>query len=195
MRDGSMTAVRNGGKRVGYKRVSTVDQTTVRQLDGVTLDKVFEDKLSGKDTQRPALQSAMDYLREGDVLVVHSLDRLARNLSDLLKLVEELNGRGVIVEFVKEGLTFGVGDTTPMAKLQLQMLGAFAEFERSLIRERQREGIAIAKAAGVYKGRARKFDAATIEVIRGRVNARENVSEIARQFGVSRPTIYRALGG
>jgi len=189
-----MTAARNGGKRVGYKRVSTVDQTTVRQLDGVTLDKVFEDKLSGKDTRRPALQAAIDYVREGDVLVVHSLDRLARNLSDLLKLVEELNGRGVIVEFVKEGLMFGVGDTTPMAKLQLQMLGAFAEFERSLIRERQREGIAIAKAAGVYKGRARKFDAATAEAIRGRVNAGENLSAIAREFGVSRPTIYRALG-
>jgi DNA invertase Pin-like site-specific DNA recombinase len=188
-----MTAAKQGGKRVGYKRVSTVDQTTARQLDGVALDKVFEDKLSGKDANRPALAAALDYVREGDVLVVHSLDRLARNLSDLLRLVEDLNGRGVVVEFVKENLTFA-GDASPMAKLQLQMMGAFAEFERSLIRERQREGIAIAKANGVYKGRARSLDAAAVEVIRGRVNAGENLSAIAREFGVSRPTVYRALG-
>lgn len=188
-----MTAARNGGKRIGYKRVSTVDQTTVRQLDGVPLDKMFEDKLSGKDTKRPALQAALDYVREGDVLVVHSLDRLARNLGDLLRLVEELNGRGVAVEFVKENLSFGAEATSAMAKLQLHMMGAFAEFERSLIRERQREGIAIAKANGVYKGRARVFDAATVETIRQRVADRENVSAIAREFRVSRPTIYRAV--
>jgi DNA invertase Pin-like site-specific DNA recombinase len=189
-----MTAAKNGGKRIGYKRVSSVDQTTARQLENVPVDKVFEDKLSGKDTKRPALQAALDYVREGDVLVVHSLDRLARNLGDLLRLVEELNGRGVAVEFVKENLTFGSEATSSMAKLQLHMMGAFAEFERSLIRERQREGIAIAKANGVYKGRARSLHAAQVEVIRRRRDAGENVSAIAREFGVSRPTLYRALG-
>jgi DNA invertase Pin-like site-specific DNA recombinase len=188
-----MTAARRGGQRVGYKRVSTVDQTTVRQLDGVALDKVFEDKASGKDTKRPSLQLALDYLREGDVLVVHSMDRLARNVSDLLRLVEELNGKGVAVEFVKENLAF-TGDDSSTSKLMLTIMGGVAEFERSMIRERQREGIAIAKANGVYKGRARSLDAAQVKVIRERVDAGENVSAIAREFGVSRPTLYRALG-
>lgn len=188
-----MTKARANGQRVGYKRVSTVDQTTLRQLDGVAVDKVFEDKLSGKDTKRPALQAALEYVREGDVLVVHSLDRLARNLIDLLRLVEELNGKGVTVEFVKENLVFGNEAASPMAKLQFQMMGAFAEFERSLIRERQREGIAIAKANGVYKGRRRVLDAAKVEEIKARIAARESVSAIAREYGVSRPTLYRAV--
>ena len=192
-----MTKPRKNGQRVGYIRVSTVDQSTARQLDGLELDKTFTDKLSGKDTNRPQLQAAFDHMRDGDVLVVHSLDRLARNLRDLLRLVEDLNGRGITVEFVKENLVFGVEDASPMAKLQLQMMGAFAEFERSLILERQREGIAIAKANGVYAGhgRPRKMNAATVEIIRGRVATGENVSAIAREFGVSRPTLYRALGG
>jgi DNA invertase Pin-like site-specific DNA recombinase len=191
-----MTKARNNGQRVGYIRVSTVDQSAARQLDGLELHETFTDKTSGKDTNRPALQAALKHLRSGDVLVVHSLDRLARNLRDLLKLVEELNGRGIAVEFVKENLVFGDEIASPMAKLQLQMMGAFAEFERSLIHERQREGIAIAKANGVYAGhgRPRKMNAATVEIIRGRVATGENVSAIAREFGVSRPTLYRALG-
>jgi DNA invertase Pin-like site-specific DNA recombinase len=189
-----MTAAKHNGQRVGYKRVSTVDQATTRQLDGVQLDEVFEDKVSGKDTNRPALQAALKHARKGDVLVVHSMDRLARNLGDLLKLVEELNGRGVSVEFIKEGLAF-TGEDSPMQTLQLQLMGAFAQFERSMIRERQREGIAIAKANGVYAGHGRpaKFDAATIETIRVRVDDGARVSAIAREFGVSRPTIYRAI--
>lgn len=191
-----MTKASKNGQRVGYIRVSTVDQSTARQLDGAELDETFTDKTSGKDTNRPALQAALKHMRSGDVLVVHSLDRLARNLGDLLKLVEELNGRGIAVEFVKENLVFGDEAASPMAKLQFQMMGAFAEFERSLIRERQREGIAIAKANGVYKGHGRKrvLDAAQVEAIRGRVGAGGNVSAIAREFGVSRPTLYRALG-
>src|SRR5271154_2228106 len=185
-----MTKPRKNGQRVGYIRVSTVDQSTARQLDGLELDRTFTDKLSGKDTQRPQLQAALKHMRDGDVLVVHSLDRLARNLGDLLKLVEELNGRGIAVEVVKENLEFGDEAASPMAKLQLQMMGAFAEFERSLIRERQREGIAIAKANGVYAGHGRKrvLMADQVAAIRGRVGAGENVSAIAREFGVSRPT-------
>ena len=140
------------GQRVGYIRVSTLDQNTERQLDGVALDKCFEDKASGKDTKRPGLQQAREFLREGDELIVHSIDRLARSLADLEGIVGELTGKGVAVRFIKEGLTFtGAGDD-PMAVLMRQMLGSVAQFERAMIRERQREGIALAKAAGKYKG-------------------------------------------
>src|SRR6266542_5733480 len=144
------------GQRVGYIRVSTVDQNTERQLDGIALDKTFTDKASGKDANRPALQQALAYVREGDTLHVHSLDRLGRNVDDLRRIVGDLTSRGVVVVFVRNALTFGAKDD-PMGKLMLTMYGAFAEFERSLLRERQAEGIAIAQAKGVYKGRARKL--------------------------------------
>ena len=149
------------GQRIGYKRVSTVEQNTGRQLDGVAVGKVFEDKASGKNTARPQLQAALEFCREGDTLVVHSMDRLARNLSDLRLLVNELTARGVAVEFVKEHLTFR-GEDSPMSNLLLSMLGAVAEFERALIFERQREGIALAKAEGKYKGRKRTLTAAKV---------------------------------
>src|ERR1019366_5435347 len=106
----SMTAAKRGGKRCGYVRVSSIDQNTVRQLDGVQLDKVFTDKASGKDTNRPQLKAALEYLRDGDRLVVHSLDRLARNLVDLKNIVSGLTTRDVTVEFVKEHLTFTCED-------------------------------------------------------------------------------------
>src|SRR5689334_15803045 len=131
------------GQRVGYIRVSTLDQSTARQLDGVDLDKVFEDKASGKDTHRPQLKACLAHLREGDTLIVHSMDRLARNLTDLRALVDDLVARGVAVQFVKEGQTF-TGKADHMARLMLNLMGSFAEFEREIIRERQREGIAIA---------------------------------------------------
>jgi DNA invertase Pin-like site-specific DNA recombinase len=187
-----MTAAKQGGKRVGYVRVSSVDQNAVRQLDGVALDKTFTDRASGKDTNRPELQAAFDYLREGDVLLVHSMDRLARNIGDLLRIVETLNKRGVVVEFVKEVLTF-TGDDSAMSKLMLTVMGGVAEFERSMIRERQREGIAKAKQAGVYKGRQSTMTTAQVQAIRDRVAAGENKSAIAREFSVTRQTIYNVL--
>ncbi len=140
------------GQRIGYIRVSTLDQNPDRQLEGAQVSKVFADKASGKDTQRPQLDALLGYVREGDTLVVHSMDRLARNLDDLRRLVQQLTGRGVRIEFVKEGLTF-TGEDSPMANLLLSVMGAFAEFERELIRERQREGIALAKLRGAYRGR------------------------------------------
>lgn len=146
------------GQRVGYVRVSTIDQNTDRQLDGQVLDRKFQDKASGKDAARPALQAALAYLRQGDELVVHSMDRLARNLEDLRRMVRELVARGVKVTFLKENLTFS-DEASPMATLMLSVMGAFAEFERSLIRERQREGIRLAKEKGVYRGRKRKLSA------------------------------------
>src|SRR3984885_4474942 len=133
------------GERVGYQRVSTIDQNVGRQLDAATGNKLFIDKASGKDIHRPELARALDYVRAGDTLVVHSMDRLARNLEDLRRIVRELTAKGVKVEFAKENLTFA-GDDSPMNTLLLSMLGAVAEFERSMILERQREGIAIAKA-------------------------------------------------
>jgi DNA invertase Pin-like site-specific DNA recombinase len=187
-----MVAAKRGGKRIGYVRVSAVDQNTARQLDGVELDKVFTDKASGKDTNRPQLKAALDYLRDGDVLVVHSMDRLARNISDLLNTVQTLNDRGVVVEFVKEGLTF-TGDDSAISKLMLTIMGGVAEFERAMIRERQLEGIAKAKQAGKYRGRQSTMAGAQIKEIRVRAAAGENKSSLAREFMLSRQTIYNIL--
>ncbi|WP_078344303.1 recombinase family protein [Mycobacteroides chelonae] len=177
------------GERVGYQRVSTVDQNTDRQLDGVAVDKMFTDKASGKDTHRPELARTIEYLRHGDTLVVHSMDRLARNLEDLRRIVRELTGQGVRVEFVKEALTF-TGEDSPMNTLLLSMLGAVAEFERSMILERQREGIALAKAAGKYKGRKAALSDRQAEELRTRLAAREPVSTLAREYGISRQSVY-----
>jgi len=180
------------GQKVGYKRVSTIDQNTARQLDGLSLDKTFEDKASGKDTLRPQLQAALAYCREGDTLVVHSMDRLARSLIDLRKIVGDLTTRGVVVEFVKENLRF-TGEDSAMSILLLSLLGAVAEFERSLILERQREGIAIAKAAGRYKGRRPVLNAERARQLRERVALGEKKTSIAKEFGISRETLYSYL--
>ncbi|OBI79755.1 recombinase family protein [Mycobacterium sp. E740] len=177
------------GQRVGYQRVSTVDQNTDRQLDGVELDKMFSDKASGKDTQRPQLAACLEYIREGDTLVVHSMDRLARNLEDLRRIVRELTVQGIKVQFLKENLTFA-GDDSPMNTLLLSMLGAVAEFERSMILERQREGIALAKAAGKYKGRKASLTDDQASELRARIAAGEAVTALAKEFGVSRQTVY-----
>ena len=138
--------------RVGYIRVSTVDQNTVRQLDGIDVERTYTDKASGKDAARPQLDELIGYVCDGDTVIVHSMDRLARNLDDLRRLVRTLTGKGVRVEFVKENLTF-TGEDSPMANLLLSVMGAFAEFEGALILERQREGIAAAKGRGDYTGR------------------------------------------
>ena len=187
-------SARRHDKRVGYIRVSSVDQNTDRQLEGVEIDKVFTDKASGKDTARPQLQAALDYIREGDVLVVHSMDRLARNLDDLRKIVLDLTRKGVHVQFTKENLTF-TGEDSPMSNLLLSMLGAVAEFERSMIRERQREGIALAKKAGRYKGRVPSLAPEAVAEVRRLVAAGVPKSKLAKQFKVTRQTIYNALGG
>jgi DNA invertase Pin-like site-specific DNA recombinase len=187
-----MVAAKRGGKRIGYIRVSSVDQNTVRQLDGVELDKVFTDKASGKDTNRPQLKAALDYLRDGDVFLVHSMDRLARSLSDLLELVETLNNRGVVIEFAKEGLVF-TGDDSPTSRLMLGIMGAVAQFERQIIRQRQLEGIQKAKQAGKYRGRQSTMSAAQAKAICDRAAAGENKSALAREFRLSRQTIYNII--
>jgi DNA invertase Pin-like site-specific DNA recombinase len=181
------------GQRIGYVRVSSADQSTVRQLSEVHVDRTFTDTASGKSTDRPALTSALSYLRDGDTLVVHSMDRLARNAEDLLRLVRELVDRGVSVEFVTNRLTFS-SRAEPMAKLMLTMLAAFGEFERALIRERQREGIAIAKKKGIYKGRRKALSAEQARELRESVaRGDKSKSSIARTYGISRETLYQYL--
>ncbi|WP_443192648.1 recombinase family protein [Methylomonas aurea] len=180
------------GHRIGYIRVSSFDQNPERQLDQVEVSKVFTDKASGKDTERPALEELLAFVREGDTVVVHSMDRLARNLDDLRRLVQQLTKRGVRIEFVKECLTF-TGEDSPMANLLLSVMGAFAEFERALIRERQREGIALAKQRGAYRGRKKALSTEQVAELQSRASAGEQKAKLAREYGISRETLYQYL--
>ena len=180
------------GQRIGYVRVSSFDQNPERQLEQVEVGKVFTDKASGKDTQRPELDALLSFVREGDTVVVHSMDRLARNLDDLRRLVQKLTKRGVRIEFVKECLTF-TGEDSPMANLMLSVMGAFAEFERALIRERQREGIALAKQRGAYRGRKKALSPEQVAELQQRVAAGEQKAKLSREFGISRETLYQYL--
>ena len=180
------------GQRIGYVRVSTVDQHPERQLEQVQVDRVYMDKASGKDTQRAALDTMLTFVREGDTVVVDSMDRLARNLDDLRRLVQHLTTRGVRITFLKENLTF-TGEDTPMAQLMLSVMGAFAEFERALLRERQREGIALAKQRGAYRGRKKALSPAQVAALRARAAAGAKKAPLAREFGISRETLYQYL--
>jgi DNA invertase Pin-like site-specific DNA recombinase len=184
----------NNGKTVGYIRVSSIDQNEVRQLDGIELDKVFVDKASGKDNNRPQLQLMLDYVRDGDVVIVHSLDRIGRNLIHIKTLIEQITSKGVEVRFIKESLVFHPSqEKNPMNELMLNMLGSFAQFERDMIRERQREGIAIAKAKGIYKGRKKTLAGEQVEKIKTMIKNGISKNKIAKEFGISIPTIYRYI--
>ena len=180
------------GHRIGYIRVSTLDQNSERQLEEVELDRVFTDRASGKDVERPEQEALIEFVREGDTVVVHSMDRLARNLDDLRSIVQRLTSRGINIEFVKEHLTF-TGEDSPMANLMLSVMGAFAEFERALIRERQREGITLAKQRGAYRGRKRALSAAQVDELRSRASSGEQKTKLAREFRISRETLYQYL--
>src|SRR5918996_2142014 len=180
------------GQCIGYIRVSTLDQHTERQLDGIEVDKTFLDKASGKDTKRPQLDQLIGFVRSGDTVFVHSMDRLARNLDDLRRIVQTLTGKGVRIEFVKEHLTF-TGEDSPMANLMLSVMGAFAEFERALIKERQREGITQAKKRGAFKGRRKSLSQTAVADMRQRIAAGVSKSQVAREFGISRETLYKYL--
>ncbi|MDO9160891.1 MAG: recombinase family protein [Methylococcaceae bacterium] len=181
------------GQNVGYIRVSSTSQNTERQLAEVQLDRTFTDKASGKDTNRPELSNCINHLREGDSLHVHSIDRLARNLKDLQVIIETLTHKGVTVKFYKEYLTFEASNSSPMQTLMLQMLGAFAEFERTLIKERQREGIEAAKARGQKLGAPSKLTSEQAAQIKARIDQGEDKSKVAKEFGISRPTLYKLL--
>ncbi|OTM90904.1 recombinase family protein [Acinetobacter pittii] len=178
--------------KIAYKRVSTTDQNTARQLEGMTFDKVFEDRVSGKDTNRPELLAMLDYVRDGDELYVHSLDRLGRNTADLIQLMDALKSKGVTVIFDKNKMIFSPDTSNSMNNLMFTMLSAFSQFERELMLERQREGIAIAKAKGKYKGKAKTIDT---EQIKSEIAQGLSYRKVAEKLGVSLSTVQRAIKG
>ena len=179
--------------QVAYIRVSSVGQNTERQLadTGIQFDEVFEDKASGKNTERQGLKAMLKYVRAGDTVHVHSIDRLGRSLIDLKTLVTQLNDEGVAVHFHKENLPFAAGKQNPMQTLMFDMLAAFAEFERSIIKERQREGIEKAKAKGVYnKNKRKKVDYAELNAA---IESGMSYRQVAEKFNVGVGTVDRAV--
>ena len=177
---------------VGYTRVSSFEQNASRQLENQKIEKLFADVVSGKNTERPQLQALLEFVREGDVVLVHSMDRLARNLDDLRLLVKTLTNKGIHIQFIQENIVF-TGEDSPMSQLLLSVMGAFAEFERALIKERQREGIALAKKRGVYKGRKQALNREQIFQLKERIKAGEAKSTVAKEFGICRATLYQYL--
>jgi DNA invertase Pin-like site-specific DNA recombinase len=178
---------------IGYRRVSSVDQNPDRQLEGVTLDKVFTDKMSGVNQQdRPGWLACLDYIRDGDVLHVHSMDRLARSVLDLRQIVDSLTDQGIDVKFHKENLLFSKSAQDPLSTLLLHVIGAVAEFERELIRERQREGIALSKKKGKVWGRPRALSDDDKIAVVNMWNDGYSKNRLAQEFNVSRATIHRA---
>lgn len=184
------------GRTLGYIRVSAIDQNTDRQLDGISVDLMFEEKISGKSMDRPELQALLRTAYKGDTVVVHSMDRLARNLMDMKTIVNTLVANGAQVQFIKEKLTFS-GNDDPFAELMLNMLGSFAQFERELIKSRQREGIEIRKAKGLYKGKGRKQEITEEQVseLKRRAAAGEKKTAIAKDLKISRESVYKYLKG
>ncbi len=180
------------GKRIGYIRVSTTDQNPERQLENVQVDKKFIDYASAKSTNRPQLKALLEFVREDDVVIVHSMDRLARNLRDLKELVDGLVQKKIQVQFLKENLQFN-GENSAASNLILHLMGAFAEFEYAFIKERQREGIAVAKKQGKFKGMKKKLDAEKIEILKQELQTRKSKSKIAEELGISRFTLYRYM--
>ena len=178
--------------KVGYVRVSTVEQNESRQMVAMEkygVEKIFSEKVSAKDTNRPQLQAMLEYVREGDTVVVHDFSRLARSTKDLLDIVELLDKKGVALISCKEN----IDSNTPTGKLMLTMIGAINEFERANLLERQREGIAIAKSQGKYKGRKEvKID--NFNKYYDRYMNREiNKTQLAKELGVSRPTLDKLI--
>lgn len=201
-----IAAARPGGQRVAYVRVSSAGQNLARQLEAVgKCDQIFAEEQSGKSaTDRPQLQALIRHVRRGDHVVVASMDRLARSVIDLNDIVQQITGdpsehtdqhprKGASIEFLKERLTFEPGHADAMAAFQLNMIGAFAQFERELIRQRQAEGIAAAKKRGAYKGRPRSLESDQIRSIRNAAFAGTPKAQIAGEYGISRSTLYRYL--
>ena len=175
--------------KVGYRRVSTLEQSLDRQDLG-ECDRVFEEKESGSSAKRPALQEMLSFVRCGDIVIVHSIDRLARNLMDLQSIIQELNDKGVTIQFLSEGLSFSADGGCAFQTLQLLMLGAFAQFERTMIRKRQAEGIAKAKAKGVYSQRKRTVNPDKVKQL---FEDGMSKAAIAKHLNISRMSVYRSL--
>jgi len=181
------------GKRIGYIRVSTAEQNPDRQLEGISLDKRFVDFASGSSMKRPQLEMLIDYAREDDLIIVHSMDRLARNVKDLRHIIDIFIAKKVKIQFIKESLIF-CDDKNAMSNLMLMVMGSIAEFEHSLIKERQAEGISLAKKAGKYRGRKRKMNNEKCVLLQKELlMPRYRITDIAKKLEVSRYTIYRYL--
>jgi DNA invertase Pin-like site-specific DNA recombinase len=183
------------GQTIGYARVSSADQNLARQIDAIgPVDRLFEEAVSGGSrADRTALDECVRYVRDGDTVRVASMDRLARSLIDLQQIVDEILAKGATVYFVKENQTYSATSDDSMGRLLLHILGAFAEFERSLIKDRQAEGIRIAKAAGKYRGRAKKLRAADLALAAAQLRSGIPKTQVATALGVNRATLYRAL--
>ncbi len=177
---------------IGYKRVSSEDQSTARQLQGIKLDKEFVDIMSGSIKERKGLNECIEYVREGDTLLIDSIDRLARNLHDLQEVIRKLINKGVSVQFIQERLNFTATED-PMAMLTLQMMGAFAEFERKIIKSRQREGIDAAKKAGKHMGRPSMLTKKMSDEAIGLKEQGISIRQIAFRLKVSRASVYKML--
>ena len=173
-----------------YKRVSTIDQNLERQLLGMKFDREYVEKISGKDMDRPQLQALLQNIREGDVIHVHEMSRLGRNTRDLLDIVEQIVNAGGSIKFHKENLEFKAGKKNPFQSLMLSLLSSIAQFERDLLLERQREGIALAKQAGKYKGRRSKFSKNDLAKIRKEFSTASNKAALAKEWGISRQYLY-----
>jgi DNA invertase Pin-like site-specific DNA recombinase len=183
------------GKRIGYIRVSSTTQNIARQeeqLESLKLDRVFVDKASGKNLDRPALTQMLSYIRDADEIYVTSLDRLGRDCNDLQNLVRTITDAGATVHFIKEALTFN-GDDSSLSRLLLNVMSAFSQFERELIKERQQQGIEIAKANGVYKGRAKALKPEQVMDMKSKVADGIPKAKIAREMGISRKSLYNYL--
>jgi DNA invertase Pin-like site-specific DNA recombinase len=177
-------------KKVGYIRTSTSDQNSERQLHGIRLDIKFEEVVSGLESDRPELNKLIDYIARGDVVIVHSVDRLTRNSVDLIKIVEEITSIGASVQFLREGITFSGNDSSAMSRYILTMMGAYLDIEYSNLRDRAMEGIKLAKARGVYKGRKVALSPEKQKELMERIAGRESKAALAREFGISRETVY-----
>lgn len=182
------------GKKIGYIRVSTKAQNPERQLADLNLDIVFTEHASGTSKTRPKLEEMLNYIRDEDIVYIHCMDRLARNLDDLRRIITVITDKKAQIKFVKEGLEF-TGSKSPMSELMLSLMGAFAEFEHGLIKERQLEGIAKAKERGVYK---RKLTDKKIKELQNVVAQdtelkKINKRQLAKQLGIGRATLYQYL--
>ncbi|GAA4859168.1 recombinase family protein [Kitasatospora terrestris] len=187
---------KNTGHLIGYARVSTDDQEAQLQHDALTeagCSRIFTDKASGKNMDRPELAAVLDYLRPGDTLCVWKLDRFARSLIDLVTIVDALSTQGIGFK-VLTGALASIDPNTPDGRLMLQVVGAMAEFERSLIKDRTRAGLEAARAQGRTGGRPNVLDADKLAAARARRANGESVTAIAKALGVSRATLYRNLG-
>ena len=180
------------GMKIGYVRVSTKEQNTARQeelMKSLGVGKIYIDRMSGKDTNRPALLEMMGFVREGDVVIVEGISRFARNTKDLLELTEQLNDKQVQFISQKEKL-----DTSmPAGKFMLTIFGAVAELEREYIRQRQREGIEIAKEQGKYKGRPEKELLAFDEIYEKWKSGNITATSASKQLDIGRSTFYRKI--